>query len=129
MYYTHFVYVCVLMIRYGVNKLEGMLRPLVENGLKCVLVFGVPAKIEKVCNTERGEREENMLLLLRFLFIKYCVLFALPCRSYFCFDEILMSFVFTFTTVSLWEINQSIDPTLIVQHFSYKHSNTKCFTE
>ncbi|KAF0031205.1 hypothetical protein F2P81_015760 [Scophthalmus maximus] len=33
--------------RYGVNKLEGMLRPLVENGLKCVLVFGVPAKIEK----------------------------------------------------------------------------------
>uniref|UniRef100_A0A8P4G0X7 porphobilinogen synthase n=1 Tax=Dicentrarchus labrax TaxID=13489 RepID=A0A8P4G0X7_DICLA len=26
--------------RYGVNKLEGMLRPLVENGLKCVLIFG-----------------------------------------------------------------------------------------
>ncbi|KAJ3605012.1 hypothetical protein NHX12_027063 [Muraenolepis orangiensis] len=33
--------------RYGVNKLEGMLRPLVDNGLKCVLIFGVPAKIEK----------------------------------------------------------------------------------
>ncbi|KAF3848800.1 hypothetical protein F7725_015297 [Dissostichus mawsoni] len=33
--------------RYGVNKLEGMLRPLVENGLKCVLIFGVPANIEK----------------------------------------------------------------------------------
>uniref|UniRef100_A0A8D3E6F1 porphobilinogen synthase n=1 Tax=Scophthalmus maximus TaxID=52904 RepID=A0A8D3E6F1_SCOMX len=25
--------------RYGVNKLEGMLRPLVENGLKCVLAM------------------------------------------------------------------------------------------
>ena len=34
--------------RYGVNKLEGMLRPLVEKGLKCVLIFGVPAKIAKV---------------------------------------------------------------------------------
>uniref|UniRef100_A0A8C5D2E7 Delta-aminolevulinic acid dehydratase n=1 Tax=Gadus morhua TaxID=8049 RepID=A0A8C5D2E7_GADMO len=33
--------------RYGVNKLEGMLKPLVANGLKCVLIFGVPAKIEK----------------------------------------------------------------------------------
>uniref|UniRef100_A0A8C7W4C7 Delta-aminolevulinic acid dehydratase n=1 Tax=Oncorhynchus mykiss TaxID=8022 RepID=A0A8C7W4C7_ONCMY len=37
--------------RYGVNKLEGMLRPLVEKGLKCVLIFGVPAKIAK---DERG---------------------------------------------------------------------------
>lgn len=34
--------------RYGVNKLEGMLRPLVEKGLKCVLIFGVPTKITKV---------------------------------------------------------------------------------
>uniref|UniRef100_A0A8C2ZRT7 Delta-aminolevulinic acid dehydratase n=1 Tax=Cyclopterus lumpus TaxID=8103 RepID=A0A8C2ZRT7_CYCLU len=33
--------------RYGVNKVEAMLRPLVENGLKCVLIFGVPANIEK----------------------------------------------------------------------------------
>uniref|UniRef100_A0A4W5JTL5 Delta-aminolevulinic acid dehydratase n=1 Tax=Hucho hucho TaxID=62062 RepID=A0A4W5JTL5_9TELE len=37
--------------RYGVNKLEGMLRPLVEKGLKCVLIFGVPANISK---DERG---------------------------------------------------------------------------
>lgn len=35
--------------RYGINTLEAMLRPLVENGLKCVLIFGVPAKIQKVC--------------------------------------------------------------------------------
>lgn len=34
--------------RYGVNKVEEMLRPLVEKGLKCVLIFGVPAKIDKV---------------------------------------------------------------------------------
>ncbi|GAA6078413.1 delta-aminolevulinic acid dehydratase, partial [Tachysurus ichikawai] len=33
--------------RYGINKLEGMLRPLVEKGLRCVLIFGVPAKITK----------------------------------------------------------------------------------
>ncbi|KPP79035.1 Delta-aminolevulinic acid dehydratase-like [Scleropages formosus] len=37
--------------RYGVNKLENMLRPHVENGLKCVLIFGVPAKVPK---DERG---------------------------------------------------------------------------
>uniref|UniRef100_A0A8C3KL20 Delta-aminolevulinic acid dehydratase n=1 Tax=Calidris pygmaea TaxID=425635 RepID=A0A8C3KL20_9CHAR len=37
--------------RYGVNKLEGMLRPLVEDGLKCVLIFGVPSKVHK---DERG---------------------------------------------------------------------------
>lgn len=51
-----YVFLCDLKIkhiiihRYGVNKLEGMLRPLVENGLKCVLIFGVPAKIAKVFN-------------------------------------------------------------------------------
>ncbi|NXS13677.1 HEM2 dehydratase, partial [Neodrepanis coruscans] len=37
--------------RYGVNKLEGMLRPLVEDGLRCVLIFGVPSKVHK---DERG---------------------------------------------------------------------------
>lgn len=56
-----FVFSCYLHIvripihRYGVNKLEGMLRPLVENGLKCVLIFGVPAKVEKVCKLNEGE--------------------------------------------------------------------------
>ncbi|MEE6504735.1 hypothetical protein FKM82_005322 [Ascaphus truei] len=33
--------------RYGINKLEGLLRPLVEDGLKCVLIFGVPSKVTK----------------------------------------------------------------------------------
>nr|XP_009939410.1 PREDICTED: delta-aminolevulinic acid dehydratase [Opisthocomus hoazin] len=42
---------CPGMARYGVNKLEGMLRPLVEDGLKCVLIFGVPSKLPK---DERG---------------------------------------------------------------------------
>ncbi|NWR34108.1 HEM2 dehydratase, partial [Tachuris rubrigastra] len=37
--------------RYGVNKLEGMLQPLVQDGLKCVLIFGVPSKVHK---DERG---------------------------------------------------------------------------
>lgn len=39
--------------RYGVNKLEGMLRPLVEDGLKCVLIFGVPSKVPKVSVCEQ----------------------------------------------------------------------------
>lgn len=36
--------------RYGVNRLEEMLRPLVEEGLRCVLVFGVPSSVPKVKN-------------------------------------------------------------------------------
>uniref|UniRef100_A0A673GE36 porphobilinogen synthase n=1 Tax=Sinocyclocheilus rhinocerous TaxID=307959 RepID=A0A673GE36_9TELE len=37
--------------RYGVNKIEALLCPLVDKGLKCVLIFGVPAKVVK---DERG---------------------------------------------------------------------------
>ncbi|XP_054854410.1 delta-aminolevulinic acid dehydratase isoform X1 [Eublepharis macularius] len=33
--------------RYGVNKLEEMLHPLVADGLKCILIFGVPTKATK----------------------------------------------------------------------------------
>ncbi|XP_076454899.1 delta-aminolevulinic acid dehydratase-like [Babylonia areolata] len=33
--------------RYGVNKLRSALSPLVDKGLKSVLIFGVPGKIEK----------------------------------------------------------------------------------
>lgn len=43
------------------NKLEEKLRPLVEKGLKCVLIFGVPAKIAKVCQT-KGEKQIDFLL-------------------------------------------------------------------
>nr|XP_019610165.1 PREDICTED: delta-aminolevulinic acid dehydratase isoform X1 [Rhinolophus sinicus]XP_019610167.1 PREDICTED: delta-aminolevulinic acid dehydratase isoform X1 [Rhinolophus sinicus] len=42
--------------RYGVNRLEEMLRPLVEEGLRCVLVFGVPSKIPK---DERGSAADS----------------------------------------------------------------------
>lgn len=34
--------------RYGVNQLEEMLTPLVEAGLRCVLIFGVPSRVPKV---------------------------------------------------------------------------------
>nr|XP_034987932.1 delta-aminolevulinic acid dehydratase isoform X2 [Zootoca vivipara] len=37
--------------RYGVNRLEEMLRPLVADGLKCILIFGVPSRAIK---DERG---------------------------------------------------------------------------
>lgn len=33
--------------RYGVNKLKEVLQPLVEDGLKCILIFGVPASLPK----------------------------------------------------------------------------------
>lgn len=39
------------------NKLEGMLQPLVKNGLKCVLIFGVPAKVEKVRKTKSAGKD------------------------------------------------------------------------
>lgn len=41
------------LYRYGVNRLEEMLRPLVEEGLRCVLVFGVPSRIPKVKSQRR----------------------------------------------------------------------------
>ena len=34
--------------RWGINKLEGFLGPLVQKGLKSVILFGVPLKCEKV---------------------------------------------------------------------------------
>ncbi|XP_067417632.1 delta-aminolevulinic acid dehydratase [Emydura macquarii macquarii] len=42
--------------RYGVNKLEGLLRPLVDKGLKCVLIFGVPTSLAK---DERGSAADS----------------------------------------------------------------------
>jgi porphobilinogen synthase len=36
-----------------VNRLEEMLRPLVEEGLHCVLVFGVPSRVPKVKNQRK----------------------------------------------------------------------------
>ena len=38
--------------RWGVNKLEGFLGPLVQKGLKSVILFGVPLKCEKVCKIQ-----------------------------------------------------------------------------
>lgn len=34
--------------RYGINKLRDAMTPIVKNGLKTVLIFGVPQKIGKV---------------------------------------------------------------------------------
>lgn len=35
--------------RWGINKLEGFLGPLIKKGLKSVILFGVPMQMEKVC--------------------------------------------------------------------------------
>lgn len=37
--------------RWGVNKLEGFLAPLVKKGLKSVILFGVPMQMQKVCSS------------------------------------------------------------------------------
>lgn len=42
--------------RYGVNRLEEMLRPLVEEGLRCVIIFGVPSRVPK---DERGSAADS----------------------------------------------------------------------
>jgi porphobilinogen synthase len=41
--------------RWGINRLEGFLRPLVEKGLKSVILFGVPLELEKVSGRFRLE--------------------------------------------------------------------------
>ena len=43
--------------RYGVNRLEEMLKPLVEEGLCCVLIFGVPSRVPKVMSWRRSQRK------------------------------------------------------------------------
>uniref|UniRef100_K7FVV2 Delta-aminolevulinic acid dehydratase n=1 Tax=Pelodiscus sinensis TaxID=13735 RepID=K7FVV2_PELSI len=45
-----------IFVTYGVSKLEGMLRPLVAEGLKCVLIFGVPTALPK---DERGRAADS----------------------------------------------------------------------
>ncbi|XP_062509898.1 delta-aminolevulinic acid dehydratase-like [Corticium candelabrum] len=42
--------------RHGVNRLEELVRPLVDKGLKAVLLFGVPTKVEK---DERGTHADS----------------------------------------------------------------------
>ena len=42
------VWQCYYVSRYGVNKLEAALSPLVKIGLKSILIFGVPTKANKV---------------------------------------------------------------------------------
>ncbi|XP_038638160.1 delta-aminolevulinic acid dehydratase [Scyliorhinus canicula] len=49
--------------RYGVNKLEEMLKPLVDEGLGCVLIFGVPAKLPKDERGSGADSEDNPAIL------------------------------------------------------------------
>nr|XP_033816572.1 delta-aminolevulinic acid dehydratase isoform X2 [Geotrypetes seraphini] len=45
--------------RYGINKLEEMLSPLVEKGLKCVLIFGVPSNMKKDSRGSAADSEDT----------------------------------------------------------------------
>lgn len=38
--------------RWGMDKLEGFVGPLVAKGLKSVVLFGVPEKMTKVCGDD-----------------------------------------------------------------------------
>lgn len=43
--------------RWGLNKLEGFLAPLVKKGLKGVILFGVPMEMTKVRRSRYDRRE------------------------------------------------------------------------
>ncbi|XP_048414751.1 delta-aminolevulinic acid dehydratase [Stegostoma tigrinum] len=49
--------------RYGVNKLEEKLRPLLNDGLGCVLIFGVPTKIAKDERGSGADLEDTPVIL------------------------------------------------------------------
>lgn len=49
--------------RYGVNKLEPALRPLVDKGLKSVLIFGVPKSAKKDARGTPADVDDNPAIL------------------------------------------------------------------
>ncbi|KAL5011513.1 hypothetical protein ScPMuIL_010064 [Solemya velum] len=49
--------------RYGINKLKATLKPLVEKGLKCVLIFGVPEKLPKDNNGSSADTQNTPAVL------------------------------------------------------------------
>jgi len=51
------------LCRYGVNKLEGALSPLVKQGLKAVLIFGVPTKAKKDATGTPADVPDNPAIL------------------------------------------------------------------
>ena len=48
--------------RWGVGSLLSYLEPVVANGLRSVLLFGVPEKVEKEEDGRTGETEDNPVL-------------------------------------------------------------------
>lgn len=50
--------------RWGVNKLEGFLGPLVKSGLRSVILFGVPMKMKKVSRIASTADVRTSLVLL-----------------------------------------------------------------
>lgn len=57
--------------RWGVNKLEGFLGPLVKKGLRSVILFGVPLKCVKV---------QTLFAVATFSFTNLSGWKGLPCR-------------------------------------------------
>ncbi|XP_060613217.2 delta-aminolevulinic acid dehydratase [Anolis sagrei] len=52
--------------RHGVNRLEELLRPLVADGLKCILMFGVPSKaIKDECGSAADGEETPVIQAIR----------------------------------------------------------------
>jgi hypothetical protein len=52
----------------GLNVLEGFLRPLIEKGLRSVILFGVPMKCQKVSfRIRKREKEEQVNLIFLYL--------------------------------------------------------------
>ncbi|XP_061184222.1 delta-aminolevulinic acid dehydratase-like [Saccostrea echinata] len=49
--------------RYGINRLREALEPMVKNGLKCVLIFGVPSKLPKDNNGTAADTPDTPAIL------------------------------------------------------------------
>lgn len=45
--------------RYGINTLREALEPMVKNGLKCVLIFGVPSKLPKASSASQYQAQSQ----------------------------------------------------------------------
>jgi porphobilinogen synthase len=70
--------------RWGINKLEGFIAPLVQKGLKSVILFGVPMKMEKDARGSPADDPQTpVILALQLLSKKFPQLF-LACDVCLC---------------------------------------------
>lgn len=70
--------------RWGINKLEGLLRPMVAKGLKSVILFGVPMKMEKDVRGSPADDPNTPIILALKLLSKLFPSLLLACDVCLC---------------------------------------------